>query len=208
MAGSIKARYRKQLYGFVTLIALLVLPAYAGNTIIGSIERGAWGDLVDLKVILPLALPLITLILDGIVTPGFKDLLVFWRRPRPGSQAFTTYGKLDDRVDMEVLKERYGPLPTTPKEENQLWYKISKVMKDLASVDEAHYAWLLARDLTNLSFALAIVSAGLGIGLGVAPLWVLAVVAAQALLYIALSRVATNKAVRFVTTVLAEASTS
>ena len=73
-------------------------------------------------------------------------------------------------------------------------------------MDQAHYSWLLSRDLTNLSFALTLISAGLGLALEVGFLpWVI-LVTAQALLYIVLSRVAASRGVRFVTTVFAEAS--
>ena len=66
---------------------------------------------------------------------------------------------------------------------------------------------MLARDLTNLSFALLIVSVGLGGALRVGG-WEWIVVSAQGLLYIVLSQVAANKGIRFVTTVLAEAAAS
>ena len=83
---------------------------------------------------------------------------------------------------------------------------LSKRTADKASVDHAHYSWLLSRDLTNVSFALVLISAGLGLALGVGLLPWIILVAAQALLYIVLSRVAAIRGVRFVTTVLAEAS--
>ena len=73
-------------------------------------------------------------------------------------------------------------------------------------MDHAHYSWLLGRDLANLSFSLALISAGLGLAFGVGFMpWVI-LVAAQTLVYIVLSRTAVSRGVRFVTTVLAEAS--
>ena len=73
---------------------------------------------------------------------------------------------------------------------------------------EGHYAWLLGRDLTNLSFALLIASAGLAGALQVGGWGWIVLVSAQGLLYIVLSQVAANKGIRFVTTVLAEAVAS
>ena len=151
-----------------------------------------------------------TLILDGIVTSDFKAVLVYWkwRNPLPAHEAFTVHGRKDSRVDIKALEEEHGPLPTDPAEQNQLWYKLSKATANRASVDEAHYAWSLGRDLTNLSFALLIASAGLAGALQVGGWGWIVLVSAQGLLYIVLSQVAANKGIRFVTTVLAEAVAS
>ena len=79
---------------------------------------------------------------------------------------------------------------------------------DRPSVDQAHYTWLLTRDLTNFSFTLTIVSSVLGIVFGIGLISWAVLVGLLALLYIVLSQVAADKGVRFVTTVLAEAATS
>ena len=208
--ASIKSRYIWRLRTFVALIALVVFVAFSGSDVVNVIKLREWMDLVDPKLLLSLILPLATLILDGIVTSDFKSVLVYWRRENvlPGHQAFSVYGKADPRVDMNALDERYGPLPDAASEQNQLWYKLSKATADKAAVAEAHFGWLLTRDLTNLSFALTLVSAGLGLVFGIGVLQWTMLVAAQFLLYIVLSQVAANKGVRFVTTVLAEASAS
>lgn len=118
------------------------------------------------------------------------------------------HGRKDSRVDMKALKEEHGPQPTDPAEHSQLWYRVSKATADRASVDEAHYSWLLACDLTNLSFALLIVSAGLAGTLRFSGWEWIVLVSTQGLLYAVLSRFAANKGIRFVTTVLAEAAAS
>ena len=137
-------------------------------------------------------------------------MLVYWKwkNALPGHEAFTVHGKKDSRFDMRALEERHGPLPKEPAEQNQFWYEISKLTADRPSVDEAHYAWLLTRDLTNLSFTLTMFSAVLGMvfEIGMIP-WAI-LVSLLVLLYIALSQVAANKGVKFVATVLAEAATS
>ncbi len=109
---------------------------------------------------------------------------------------------------MKALDEGHGPLPTDPAEQNQLWYKLSKATADRASVDEAHYSWLLARDLTNLSFALLIMSAGLAATLRFGGWEGIILLSTQGLLFLVLSQVAANKRIRFVTTLLAEAAAS
>lgn len=208
--GSIKSRYRGRLKGFVTLIAVLVFAVFSGSDVLGAIQARQWTAFVDLKLMLSLVLPLATLILDGIVTSDFKAVLVYWkwRNPLPGHEAFTVHGQADSRVDMDALEAEHGPLPTDPADQNLLWYRLSKATSDRESVDEAHHAWLLTRDLTNLSFALVIVSVGLAAFLGISGWESIVLVCAQGLLYVVLSLVAANKGIRFVTTVLAEAATS
>ena len=208
--GSIKARYRGRLKAFVALIALSVFVVFSGGDVLRAVLAGQWTELVDLRYMLSLGLPLATLILDGIVTSHFKAVLVYWkwRNPLPGHEAFTVHGPEDSRVDMNALEAEYGPLPTDPAEHNLRWYKLSKATEDRGSVDEAHYAWLLTRDLTNLSFALLIVSVGLAVALRVGGWDWIVLVSAQALLYVVLRQVAANKGIRFVTTVLAEAGVS
>ena len=153
---SIKSRYRGRLTAFVACFALLVFVVFSGSDVLGAIEARQWTALVGLKPMLSLALPLTTLILDGIVTSDFKAVLVYWkwRNPLPGHEAFTVHGREDSRVDMNAVEAEHGPLPTDPAEQNLLWYQLSKATADRASVDEAHYAWLLTRDLTNLSLGL------------------------------------------------------
>jgi hypothetical protein len=144
------------------------------------------------------------------LSPDLKAVLVFWRWKNvlPAHEAYTVHGEKDSRVDMAALEEAYGPLPSDSAEQNRHWYKLSKAMEDRASVDEAHYTSLLTRDLTSLSFGLLVVSAALAVFFRVGGWQWVVLVSAQALLYLALSQVAKNKGIRFVTTVLAEASAS
>lgn len=209
VSTSIKSRYTGRLKAFVALIALSVFVVFSGSDVLRAILAGQWTELVDLKHLLSLGLPVATLVLDGIVTSDFKAVLVYrkWKNPLPGHTAFTVHGREDSRVDMNALEAEHGPLPTDPSEQNQLWYKLSKATASRASVDEAHYAWLLARDLTNLSFSLLIVTLGLAGTFWVSGWEWIVLIGVQGLLYVVLSQVAANKGIRFVTTVLAEAAT-
>ena len=205
---SIKSRYKSWLRAFVALDALVVFASFSGSEVLGAIEERQWIEIIDLKHVLKLALPMATLILDGLATPDLKAVLVYWkwRKPLPSHEAFSIHGRRDGRVDMEALQEKHGPLPTAPDMQEVLWYKLSKVTADRATVDEVHYSWLLMRDLTNLSFGLWIVNAAITGVLRVGwSEWILLVVA-QGLLYVVLSQIAANKGIRFVTTVLAEAA--
>lgn len=207
---SIKLRYIWRLRAFVALNALVGFVAFSGSEVFQALGLRQWDVLIEPKLLLEFALPLATLILDGIVTADFKAALVYWRLKDtlPGHRAFSMYGDADPRVDMKALEDKHGPLPDKASKQNELWYKLSKRMADKASVDHAHYSWLLCRDLTGLSFSLIFISVGLGWAFGGGTLPWITLVAVQALLYVVLSRVAAIKGVRFVTTVLAEASAS
>jgi hypothetical protein len=68
--------------------------------------------------------------LNGIISSNQKAVLTFWRfkNPLPACRAFSHYAQKDDRVDNKILEAKFSPLPETAKEQNSLWYKISKYM--------------------------------------------------------------------------------
>ena len=125
---SIKARYAWRLRAFVALNALVVVVTFAGSDVVRAMGLSQWRVLIEPKLLLNLALPLATLILDSIVTADFKAVLVYWRQKDtlPGHRAFSVHGKADPRVDMRALEDKHGPLPDEPSEQNELWYKLSK----------------------------------------------------------------------------------
>lgn len=204
---SIKSRYRSKLYGFVALMALVMFAEFSGSGVLQAGLAGKWAEVVRLDLVLTLVLPLTTLVLDGIVPADLKAVLVYWKwsTPLPGHEAFTVHGPRDIRVDMGTLETRYGPLPTKPAAQNQLWYRLSKAAASYASVDEAHGAWLFARDLTSLSLALFVTNGCLAVVLGTS-VWVWIALIGEAVLYVMLRQVAANSGVRLVTTVLAESA--
>ena len=99
--GSIKARYRMRLQAFVALISLIIFAAFSGSDVVEAVQARQWSDLVDLKHVLSLALPLATLILDGFVSPDFKAVLVYWKWKNvlPAHEAYTVHAEKDSRVD-------------------------------------------------------------------------------------------------------------
>lgn len=210
MNRSIKSRYSLHLKAFVTFNAVVVFTAFSGSDALSQIQAGQLIDLVNTKHLINLALPFATLILDGIVKSDFKSVLVYCRRrnPLPGHEAFSLHGKNDSRIDMNALEREYGPLPTDPIKQNQLWYRLSRTTADCPSVDEAHYAWLRTRDLTSLSFVLLPVSAVLALWLGAGEIKCLIVLGVQGLCYVFMRNIAADKGIRYVTTVLAETAAS
>lgn len=104
--------------------------------------------------------PLLCLILNGVLSPNLKAILVFWRvkNPLPGTRAFTELGPKDYRIDIADLTRRIGNLPNEPEEQNRKWYKIYKIVQNHTTVKSAHQNFLLSRDLAAISFLFLIFS--------------------------------------------------
>jgi hypothetical protein len=109
----------------------------------------------DLSKVIPagVASTIVAVALTELIGGDWKARLVFrkWTNPLPGSEAFTEYGPNDARVDMDVLKKRFGALPKENAEQNRLWYKILKLNETRPSVAYAHQYWLLMRDLASIT---------------------------------------------------------
>lgn len=125
---------------------------------IKSVDPGA--------LVVSLGLPLLVVVLNGLLSSKQKAVLVFMRRsnPLPGCRAFSEYGPQDARVDMAVLEDRYGPLPTDPGQQNVLWYRLSQKHAAVPHVHGAHRNFLLTRDLAVMSL-LALIGLGGGFAL-------------------------------------------
>lgn len=162
-----------------------------------------WDALSAKHAVIPIA-PLLTVILNGILSSNAKAVLVFWRwhHPLPGSRAFTELARTDTRIDMEALVARIGPLPTEPAAQNAKWYKLLKANEQDVGVFEAHRVFLLVRDLSGLAFLFLIVFMGglLVVGASGFRWGYIAGLVAQ---YVIVSRVAEQYGSRLTCTVLA-----
>jgi hypothetical protein len=103
--------------------------------------------------------PLVIFILNGIISSNQKASLIFFRLKDilPGCRAFSEHAPSDYRIDITKLSEKYGELPSSGKEQNVLWYKIYKTHSNNPAILKSHKDFLLARDLTSLSFLFLIV---------------------------------------------------
>lgn len=119
----------------------------------------------DWQMLLPAGLAVIT---AGILCEQFDDVtkarLVFWRwhNPLPGSQAFTLYGPKDARIDMAHVEQVAGTLPTDPEEQNRVWYRLYKTVRDLPAVAGVHREYLLLRDFSSLLVLILVALPALG----------------------------------------------
>lgn len=102
------------------------------------------------------------IVLLGLVPARLRDRLIHWRwrHPLPGSRAFSKFGPADPRVDMALLEQTYGPLPTDPGEQDRLFYKVYSARADTVGVLDAHKSYLAARDIGIINLILFILLPG------------------------------------------------
>jgi hypothetical protein len=103
--------------------------------------------------------PIISIVLNGLLSSNAKAVLIFWRikYPLPGSRVFSNLAKKDLRIDVEKIREKYGYLPEDPTEQNHLWYKIYKIHESKITVLDSHMNYLLCRDLAGISIIFFII---------------------------------------------------
>jgi hypothetical protein len=147
-------------------------------------------------------LSVLVLLLVNVIPAPWRDRLghLRWTNPLPGNRAFTKYGPQDDRIDMIALERAHGPLPTTAKEQNALWYKLYKEVDKEVSVCESQKRYLLFRDLATMSFILLVASPSLAITFTWQMVgWIALILMLQMVLCAVTSR---NTGIRFVANVL------
>lgn len=99
-----------------------------------------------------------SLVLLGLIPPNWRDRLIHlrWHHPLPGSRAFTIVGPTSSHVDMAVLTTKLGALPSEPGEQNRLFYRIYKPLRDDVSVCDPHRRYLAARDIGTITALLIV----------------------------------------------------
>jgi hypothetical protein len=136
------------------------LAAFAGvlrgaNFLAGIRQRpgDAIGDIVPAGAAL-----LVASVLNSQLSPTAKARIVFmrWSNPLPGARAFSVHAKNDPRIDVVSLTTKFGPLPTGPKEQNALWYKLYRSVEDEVQVRDANQQFLLWRDCASLVLLLSL----------------------------------------------------
>lgn len=150
--------------------------------------------------------PLILTVACGVLPASWKAMLVFWRyrNALPGSRVFSELAERDPRIDMERIRAKLGTFPSSPNEENAVWYRWYKAMQERVIVQEAHKQFLLNRDLTGISF-LFLVFGTLGlVPSGASALSVGVYAAITIFQFVIFSIVARNHGNRFVCNVLVE----
>lgn len=118
------------------------------TTIAGKIEAAAVPGSASLGLI-----AITSLLLLGLLPSGVRDSLVHlrWRDPLPGCRAFSKVGPAANHVDMDAITRKFGPLPTEPSKQNQLFYRIYQDHRDAVGVLDAHRRYLAARDIGTIT---------------------------------------------------------
>lgn len=152
-----------------------------------------------------IALPVIVLLFVNVLSANVKATLVYWKPlgVLPGSEAFTTYGPADPRIDMIALKKNVGVLPTEPKAQNSKRYKLYKMVENQTEVSSAQKDFLMYRDMAVMSlFLIFIVPMSLYfVGVGTNALWFCA--GLFLIQYVLTAISARHAGIRFVCNVLA-----
>ncbi|MBL0946237.1 MAG: hypothetical protein IBJ04_18125 [Hydrogenophaga sp.] len=145
----LKAANMKWLVALAALDATLVLLLLAPSLVdVGAVAA--------LRAACITALPVVVLLLIGVLSHNAKAVLVYWRLkdPLPGSEAFTKHATADARIDIKALAKNVGALPSDPREQNAVWYKLYRRVSGDPAVAEAHKLYLLYRDMAVMSLVL------------------------------------------------------
>lgn len=208
--STIIATYRKWLYIFIGVhVAIAWSILTLGSFDIKSVNS-VW-EIIQKKDGLVWALiPIITLVLNGMLSSRFKAILVFWRfkHPLPGCRVFSDLAANDHRIDLSAIRNSHGLIPDLPEEQNRLWYKIYKKHENNSVVIDSHKSYLFSRDLAGVSFFLIFVGAILAVFAKVPTIVKTVYGLCLVLQYLAFAIASRNYGNRFVCNVLAQESAS
>lgn len=102
--------------------------------------------------------PVVVLLLMNVLPSNVKAMLVYWKPlgVLPGCEAFSRHAHSDPRVNIAQLKKNVGALPSDPKEQNAMWYKLYKKVESRTEVATAQKDFLMYRDMAVLSLPLMV----------------------------------------------------
>lgn len=140
-------------------------------------------------------------ILNGVLSSDFKHKLVFMKmnNPLPASRLQKTL-KNDQRVSIDQVSEKFGPIPDDSKQQNVYWYQ--KIYKPNQDSKNTRYSqkFLMTRDMTAICIIILFFSILNTLFLSGTWLHILVILCE----YFIVRLVAANYGKRFVTTVIAE----
>ena len=208
LAVSLKEQNRPSIWLIIAVNSIILWSISRAN----AIELTGMGAvLAAAATLLPVGLGVvIATVLNGLLSSDAKERLVFLRRDHvlPGHRAFSKYAKSDPRIDVAGLEKLLGsPLPSDPVEQNSAWYsKLYKVVENEPAVSQVHKDYLLLRDYTGLSVLVLIIYGAIGLfAIQSTKVWgvYFLLLITQ---FVLVRQAASQRGVRFVTTVLAQAS--
>jgi hypothetical protein len=159
---SLKSENSKAIWLLVSadIVAIvLVLTGFAfTQTSLDDLARSA----IVRGILLAAVGPLIAVFLNDLLPSSFKATIVFWRikDALPGHRAFSDHAKTDPRIDLTALKQKFGELPQSPREQNTRWYKLFQNHQSNVIVGDAHKRFLLFRDSSSLTLLILVIAGG------------------------------------------------
>ena len=203
MIRPLKDANQRPLLVVVTANAIAFYLAVKTDMLLG----GQWVVLAEnLPEILPTGLCLVLVgVANAQLSSDAKARIVFlrWRDPLPGTEAFTRHAIADPRIDLMTIERNNGPLPTDPRQQNFLWYRLYQSVADDPAVWQIHRESLFTRDYACMSLLMLI-------GLGTAGLFrfpskstALGYIGLLIIQYLLVRCAARNHGIGLVTTVLA-----
>lgn len=207
-AASLKSKNALYLWTFITVNSAVALIVFLGRQLnYGSIDE-EWKKLSARNGIFAASVPILAIVLGGILSDLVKARLVFWRFkfPLPGCRVFSDLMHTDHRIDISVIKKRYGPLPRAPKEQNVLWFKLYKRHEKKITVSEGHRLYLLTRDMASMAAILIIIACVAMLFVTHCDRSIIIYVVVLVVQYLVLAATARNYGNRFVLNVLTEES--
>jgi len=203
MAETLKDENRLTLFGIMAFNILFYYAVIKHDAIIG----GDWMTLArETGDILPAGVGLaLSGIINALLSSDTKARIIFtrWKDPLPGCRAFSKYGLRDHRVNMQHLESKHGPLPTEPREQNVVWYKLYRSIQNEAEIKNVHRWFLFARDYACIALLILLIMGIAGFFLipSTKTAWFyFAILLLQFLITLIAAR---NLGIRFCTTVLA-----
>lgn len=90
--------------------------------------------------------------LNGVLSVRYKEYMVFWMwgGQLPGCRAFSHLAAKDTRINLDIIRKRYGDFPIEPEGQNRFWYKLYSFEKNDPSVQSCHRNYLFTRDFTGI----------------------------------------------------------
>src|SRR5262245_56731453 len=154
---SLKSINQPKLITFVVVNVIFISVAIIGYdktvTLLREVGGGNFQLLVRL-ISVPAAAGIALGVLSWLIPRSWKETLVFWRvgvRRLPSSEAFSQVAPADLRIDLVQLRARLGALPTDYKQQSALWYATYRKYVKETSVNDAHAAFLLYREMASLT---------------------------------------------------------
>lgn len=156
MSKTLKQRNQPQLVTF-TIVNVVVLSAIALGTqrmlsLADDIAKGSWSTLGKV-IVIPAVAALLLGLIGWAVPREWKETVIFWRlgeRCLPSSRAFSQIATSDPRIDPASLANQLGTFPIEPAKQTAAWYAIYRRHLNEPSVEDAHGAYLLYREMAGL----------------------------------------------------------